>query len=149
MAEKLLKPEDLDFSYNSTTMIGTDVLSGVVIGLYYGFWNFSTWLGCKMFFKSLKEHKDDDKWLKDQYAKLLTAYKNRHDHMFTPSYDAVNSVKWKMEACYAMINTPKKDRGKVDYDFVIDEKYKTKSIYGQAFKIINKNAKPVKKAGGK
>jgi len=150
MADKMLKPEDLDFSYNMNTLIGTDLLSGSVIAIYYLFFSIRTWLGCKMYFKTLKEHKDDDAWLKKEYAKLLDAYKERNNHVFTPAYDAVNAVKWRMEACYTMLKTPKKDREKIDYEFVVDEKYKTNGIAGKTYKIINKNAKPVKmKSRGK
>ena len=149
---KEIKPSDLDFSYSEMMPFATGSAGVLVTAVFHGAFAVKNWLSCKFFFNSVKDHRNDDAWLKKTYGKLLEEYKSKDSFAITPKTYRYTELKWKIEAAYLMLKTPKKQRDKVDFEFVIDNKYDNgKTIFGQPkdpmYKIINKNAKKGVKNG--
>ena len=113
---KFVNPKDLDFRKDSihTSFVGQQIL---VLATLRSF------ISCKIFFSSVKSHRNDDEWLKKEYDKLMEDYKRLREASMGPTLDIVATTKWKMEACHLMLTTPKNQRDKVDFEFVKDEKY--------------------------
>jgi len=143
-----IDPKNL--SFNKESMHGYSP----ALSFTYIFASIRSWLSCKMFFSSLKSHRNDDEWLQKEYDKLCDEYEEFKKAKLGPILDTVGALKWKMEACHLMMKTPKSQRDKIDFAFERDMKYskmengafgikvnsdRNAQLEGYEFKIVNKS----------